>query len=299
MTLLLLALVVQQDSPDAAGDAAPAAEAIADDSPLARSLDRVIDTPDVDAPDREQWLAEVPPRPEPGVVRGSLTFEQGAAYYRLLDHASRVDSAALCRVARSNSAAAPPSGLFADLLRRPGQWQGKPVALSGHLNRLLAVPAGPNDYGIDTLYEGWLVSTDSQRYPTVLICHSIDERMPLGESVINGVSACGYVFKLHAYAARDSKGRLAPMVMVGRLNYSPPAPLDPPLSGTTKAIAIGVFAALVVAVLVSLSRRPSSQRRRHPQPEDGGFDFVDSEQDGEQDSEQNSASSERAPRPDG
>lgn len=219
--------------------------------------------PPVDRPREEGWFADVPPRPPDGVVRDSLTFEQAEAYYRLLTHAAEVDRDALAAAAattqRERFGDREPQQ-FADLLSSPDWWQGRPICVRGHVNRLVAIPAPENQFGIQTFYEAWLVSPDSQRYPTVLIAASVPDGMPIGEEVISGVSACGYVFKLHAYPARDGKGRLAPMIMTGRLDWNPPQSVEPPLSRQSLVILLGLLAAAVVAGLVALSRRRPRRR---------------------------------------
>lgn len=221
------------------------------------------DTPAVDRPMTERWLDEIPARPAAGVVQGSLSYEQANAYYRLLDHAAAVDQTELCDAATALIAErlGDDPKLFPSLLAEPERWQGKPVRLTGHVNRVLAIPPPP-DSGRERFYEAWLVSPDSQRYPTVLICDSIPQGMPVGENTLSGITACGYFFKLHAYPARDGKGRLAPMVMVGSLQWSPPQPIEPAF-GTSGVVAIALVAGVVLiggAVVVS-RRRPARSRR--------------------------------------
>ena len=198
-------------------------------------------------------------------VRGSLTYEQAAPYYRLINHAASVDRGRLCEAASAGIEAAQEDSerfsLFADLLKSPERWQGRPVRLTGHINKLTRVPAGENDAGIDAFYEAWLVSADSQRYPSVVILADVPDGVPLGETLIDGVTVCGYLFKLHAYPARDGKGRLAPMIMAGTFDWSPAPQVRPLLSPTGTLVAAGLVVAAVVVGLVAISRRP---RRRLP-----------------------------------
>ena len=220
----------------------------------------------VDKPRAEGWLETVEARPAAGVVKGSLTYEQGQAYYRLLDHSDRVADAALCAAAADELAfakkASPRFQLFPALLDRPERWQGRPVRLSGHVNRVAAIPAPENDYGLTTLYELWLVSPDSQRYPTVIICSELPPGMPVGEQLLDGVSACGYFFKLHAYPARDGKGRLAPMVIAGAVDWTPPQPVPPLLSPAgTRAVAAALTLLFGIGLWAISRKRPPRSRR--------------------------------------
>ena len=254
-----LAILVQQT---AAPEPAEAAGPIGSQPSTGSSLE-------VATPQTENWLADVLPRPPAGVVRGSLTYSDGQVYYRLLDHASRLPAGELCRAAET-----PPGGrLFASLLDQPDRWQGSVLSVRGHVNRVAAIPAPENDFGIETLYELWLVTEDSQRYPTVLIARDLPPGMPIGESVVDGVSACGYFFKLHAYPARDGKGRLAPMVIVGSLDWTPPRPVPPPVNRGTGIGLLLALAAVLAAGLWTISRKPRRRRGRDGDPfEEPTFD---------------------------
>ena len=225
------------------------------------------ETTAISAPLDENWLEVVPPKPPPGVVRGSLTFEQAEPFYRLLAYADAVDAAALAAAAdarHEDRLAKQPNGVrysqFADLLKNPADWQGQAIRLSGHLNKLTRVPAGENEFGIDSYYEGWLVTGDSQQYPTVVIAANLPAAMPLGEEIVSGVEVTGYVFKLHAYPARDGKGRLAPMVMTGELIWRPPTKVKPLLSETGRIVVVGLITAVLVGGIVALSRRSRRPR---------------------------------------
>ena len=232
---------------------------------------RVDDSPPVDSaglplrvqtPREDGWLADVRPRPPAGVVKGSLTYSDGQVYYRLLDHASQLPPGVLCDAAENPSG----GGMFAALLDKPGDWQGSVLRVSGHVNRVAAIPAPENEYGIETLYELWFVTEDSQRYPTVVIARDLPQGMPVGESVVDGVSACGYFFKLHAYPARDGKGRLAPMVIAGEVIWSPPQPVPPPVDRGTGVLLLLGFGAVIAAGLWAISRKPKRRRSREADP---------------------------------
>ncbi len=203
--------------------------------------------------------------------RTDLSFEESPAYYGILAHVRRVPVPALEAAARdlrrqrwqssprdrNRSEADFP--LFIDLLGHPEEYRGQPVTLSGHLIRLVTYPAGPNDEGIETLYEAWLITDDSQQHPTTVICTEIPEGMPIGEELIDGVSLTGYFFKLRTYPSRDRKIRFAPMILARTMTWR-----SPPVAETGGAFSLrqlyGGIAAITVAVSVVLFL--SARRRR-------------------------------------
>ena len=131
------------------------------------------------------------------------------------------------------------------------------------------MPAGENDYGIELLYEVWLFTDDGQQHPVVLITTSVPESLleEVGRRkaenrpvLIDGVSGSGYFFKMYGYPAADAY-RFAPLVLGGRLEWSPPSPggLDRSLP---MAFAIGlVIFGLPIVWFVWRNRREDRQRR--------------------------------------
>jgi hypothetical protein len=207
--------------------------------------------------------------------RTALAFEESPAYYALLDRARSADPADLRQRAealrrqrwedspRFRQFALEEFPLFYDLTQHPDAYRGQPVDLRGHLIRLVKYAAGPNDYGIDTLYEGWLVTPDAQTHPTTVICTEIPEGMPIGEELIDGVSVTGYFFKLHTYSSRDNKDRFAPMVLAHRLHWSPNVgETGWPVSTTTMIISVLAAAALAVVVVWFTSRQSAAAKQK-------------------------------------
>ena len=131
------------------------------------------------------------------------------------------------------------------------------------------MPAGENAYGIDVLYEVWLFTSDGQQHPVVLVSTSIPAGL-LEEAgrlkaanrpvLISGVSGSGYFFKMYGYPAADAY-RFAPLVLVGRLEWSPPPKggLDRSLPAVL-AVGLVVFG-LPIGWFVWKNRREDLQRR--------------------------------------
>jgi hypothetical protein len=215
--------------------------------------------------------------------RSELAFEESPAYYALLDRARNADPAELQQRAeallqqrwedspRFHQFPLEEFPLFYDLTQHPEQYRGQPVHMRGHLIRLVKYAAGPNVYGIDTLYEGWLVTPDAETHPTTVICTGIPDGMPIGEELIDGVRVTGYFFKLHTYSSRDNKVRFAPMVLAHRLHWSPVAGAPGwPVSQTAVVLAVLALAAVAVGIAWMNSRRSAAakqQRLRESIPE--------------------------------
>lgn len=184
--------------------------------------------------------------PEGSLISRGIRAGESEAYYRVLDHARQVDPVTLRRAAerflasrqmKSKSAAVrnlpvEEFPVFVDLyenVRRPKIYLGKPITLRGHLRKLVEMPAGENPHGIETLYEAWLFTSDSQQHPTVLVMTSVPEEL-LEEVrrlkaanrpvLVNGVSGSGFFFKMYGYPAVDAY-RFAPLVLGGQLEWSP------------------------------------------------------------------------------
>jgi hypothetical protein len=193
--------------------------------------------------------------------RTEVSFEESGAYYWLLDLARRIPDSQIRQQAgelvrqrweqspRFRAYPLEEFPLFYDLTQEPEVYRGRTVFMRGHLVRLVKYAAGPNDFGIETLYEGWLVTPDSETHPTTVVFTELPEGMPLGEGLIDGVSVAGYFLKLHTYSARDRKTRFAPLVLAETLQWAPPpAVADDGLL----QIAIAVSAVLLFAGLLGV-----------------------------------------------
>ncbi len=223
--------------------------------------------------------------PGGSLISRGIRAAESEAYFRVLDHARRVDPAALDAaaagflVSRRDVSKSPEIRrrpieefpVFVDLynnVRRPEVYLGKPVMLSGHVRSVVEMPASENEYGIEMLYEVWLFTTDSQQHPVVLVMSSVPERL-LEEVrrlkaanrpvVIDGVSGSGYFFKMYGYPAADAY-RFAPLVLGGSLKWSPRRPGETDRS-LPLALAVGlVVFSLPIGWFVWRNRR---EDRRH------------------------------------
>lgn len=230
--------------------------------PSAESPDTAGEAPEFDA-------ATQPPEAPPGpvgldlsrlaVVRDNTRLsmrgnEEAEPYYYVLDFASRIEPAELEALARRDLT-------FAQFLDSPGDYRGELVHLQGAVKRLIRYEAGPNDYGLDQLYEAWLFTEDSYNNPYVIVCTRIPEGMPMGDAISERVRVAGFFFKNNAYSAADAP-RIAPMILAQRLVWIRPAAASggpTPLKVLAGLIAVGSVAAVVVFLWL---------RRRTPSPAD-------------------------------
>ncbi|MGC1275451.1 MAG: hypothetical protein WBC44_17220 [Planctomycetaceae bacterium] len=189
---------------------------------------------------------------------GVRSTESGL-YYRLLSDAAAADPAALRKAAAEHLAArrrANPAlnkgeafPRFVDLFKNPNAYEGRAVTLTGYAREIRKYPAGENAAGLETLYEVWLFTDDSQGNPAVIVAASAPENIPLGEDLQVPVRATGYFFKIYGYEARDTT-RVAPMILAGRLEVL----LEPEIQGPPwwlLALLGGILLALIVWLAVS------------------------------------------------
>jgi len=140
-----------------------------------------------------------------------------------------------------------PFPTFVDLFKHPEAYEGKPVTLKGHAREIRTYPAGDNAEGLDTLYEAWVYTEDSESNPAVIVASSASADLPIGDDLQVPVEGTGYFFKIYAYHAQDT-ARVAPMVLAGRIEKLP----EPRLAGPAiwMLITIGAVVALLFGWLL-------------------------------------------------
>lgn len=159
---------------------------------------------------------------------------------------------------------------FVDLFRNPTDYHGKLVTLTGHVRKLVEMPADQNPYGIERLYEAWFFDEHSQSNPSVVICTSLDPRLkPEPETLIDHCRVTGYFFKNMAYDGQRDL-RFAPLLIGQKLEYFPPPPaelgwLDRAMNGLVRAtgmprgvigvVTIGIGCLVSLLVIVRLRKR--------------------------------------------
>ena len=226
----------------------------------APAFDREDRSPGV-LPDRSLWSV-VEHR-----TLGVRATESGL-YYRLLHDAASARPDALQtaaaeqvaerRQANRQLAGREPFPVFVDMFKNPTAYEGRPVTLNGYAREIRKYPAGQNAAGLETLYEAWIYTDDSQGNPAVVVAADVTGDIPLGDDLQVPVRVTGYFFKIYGYEARDTT-RVAPMILAGHLDVLPEPVMEGP-PWWLLAILAGVFAALIFWLATSYWRT----RRRAP-----------------------------------
>ena len=161
-----------------------------------------------------------------------VRFEEREAYLRVLRLASEVPLRRQEQFAaeiRSERRALNPNykrrrpedfPQFVDLFTHPEFYRGRPVTLHGVMRKLTKFELGKNNLGLDTAYEGWVYTGDSQGNPAVVIFTSKDDRLPVNGDIQEEVEFTGYYFKMYGYDAHDVT-RKAPMILAGEVRWFP------------------------------------------------------------------------------
>ncbi|MEX0715611.1 MAG: hypothetical protein WD066_03450 [Planctomycetaceae bacterium] len=149
---------------------------------------------------------------------------------------------------------------YLDAYRQPEAYRGRPVTFRGHARRIAEMEVEENEYGIDTIYEVWLFTEDSQGNPLVVACTSIPDGIPTGRDLVPAVETVevtGYLLKMTGYGARDTN-RIVPLVVAGRLKWT-----IPPESPTVGALwwVLGPITGIVLAAIAFLVLRSRAEER--------------------------------------
>lgn len=196
--------------------------------------------------------------------RNGLRGEHRDAYLRLLDAVRDIPIEELQRQAADNlekrrREQSPEGGRFAfsqfaDIVKNPESWQGKAVRIIGHANRIVKYSVSDNDAQQDQVFESWVVTADSQQYPTVIVAHDVPEGTPIGEQEVVGVDATGILFQVFTYNARDGRIRYGPLIIADR--WTLPVP---PAASDREWLLVGL--ALAFAISISWQLVKASKRR--------------------------------------
>lgn len=233
--------------------------------------DQAVSTPELGVGER----SPLPP-PEDSPIfeavqdRAPLQFRENAAYAELLKRSREISIEELADKARTDV-------FFPDLLARPERYRGLPIRLQG--TAILVKPIEdlpPMLSPSGRAFEAWVVTSDSQRFPYVVVFESAPEGLPAGTGIRAFVVFHGYFLKLLAYQAGD-KPRVAPL-LVGQVRYHPDlSSADDPPGGLGRWNTPGAWLPMAIVGLLAIylifrttqrTRRlfaPSSSSRRSPQ----------------------------------
>jgi hypothetical protein len=161
-----------------------------------------------------------------------------------------------------------PLSLFVDLFKQmgddPSTYRGQSVTLGGTLRKFREITVDPlNDYGIETLYEGWIFAEDSQSNPTVVVFTENAAQLPEGDDLNIPVKVTGYVFKMYGYQSRDPDHplRVAPMLLaktMQKMSITQPEPFPVVWVG----VAIGLLVVGIVLFLWTSHQKDKQFRQK-------------------------------------
>jgi len=169
-------------------------------------------------------------------------------FYQMLSAASNVPAKVLKKAARAELAERELEKFsIVPLFNEPETQHARVVSLKGTARRATKVVVGQSRdfpgqesdikarFGMDHYYEVHFFTNDSQDHPLIFVTNRLPTNMPLGEDISAPIRVTGFFFKRYAYKAlmpsedsdeRSLKGRLAPLMVGGIVDYLPP-PKEP------------------------------------------------------------------------
>ena len=102
----------------------------------------------------------------------------------------------------------------------PDYFRGRPIAIGGEVRRIAEFEAGENEYGIESLFEVWLLTADSGTKPYRIVCLEVPPGMPRAVESKQTVSVhvTGYFFKRQGYEAVHGLD-VAPLILARTLRW--------------------------------------------------------------------------------
>ena len=177
-----------------------------------------------------------------------IQTKEREAFYQMLIAASKVPPKVLKRAARAELTERELDKFsIVPLFNHPETQHARVVSLKGTARRATKVVVGQSHdspgqdsdiksrFGMDHYYEIHFFTNDSQDHPLIFVTDRLPSSMPIGEDISASVRVTGFYFKRYAYKAlmpdeetseRSLKGRLAPLMVGGIVDYTPP-PKEP------------------------------------------------------------------------
>lgn len=179
---------------------------------------------------------------------------ESAAYFLMLNKAR---DAAPDRFERAGSS----HTTYAELMNDPERHRGDLITIEGELRRLTTMPAGENDEGFETLYDGWLFTDAAgKKSPYRVIGSGKPEGMPEGDQIRERVRWTGYFFKRCNY--ETAHGLHAAPLLLGREVRWITSPAPGALKRRTPAVVSIGLCALAALFVSGLWWRFAHERRR-------------------------------------
>ncbi len=176
-------------------------------------------------------------------------------YYYLLAKTRDVPATALADASR-------PSIAFAVLMNESKKLLGEIITVKGELRRLAPIPAGKNEFGIETIWEGWLFNADSGLNPYCVRMTSIPKGIPTGQELGPGVvvNVTGYFLKRYGYPAQQDRLHVAPLILAKNVRWFQQRPTTVPDDMGIVPYILGFSGIMAVTISILLYRFRSSDR---------------------------------------
>ena len=144
----------------------------------------------------------------------NLRASEHDAYFAILSRLHDLDLSTIEK-------AADPSATFATVMLEPDHYRGRPVTIQGAARRILELPAGANPAGIETLYELWVFTPDSDVNPWRVVALDVPADLPRGvfEQGVP-VKITGIFFKRQGYETQQHKLHVAPLLLAKTVRRS-------------------------------------------------------------------------------
>ena len=136
----------------------------------------------------------------------ALRAAERASYFAILDRLRSRPEAA--RTAGESVA-------FPVLMTEPNRYRGRLVRLDGVARRAVEIPAGPNEFGLEKLYDVWVFTPDSGLNPWHVVTTALPADLPRGEWFAEGtpVRVDGVFFKRQGYETGRHELHVAPLLL--------------------------------------------------------------------------------------
>ena len=206
-------------------------------------------------------------------ARLRITADHRECFYQMLDAVDRAAPGELTRLAAEElESRGEEHSSVEPLFHRPGQQQGRLMAFSGVVRRVLRVRVSDEDivsrFGIDHYYQLYLFTDDSQGNPLVFCVRRLPPGMPTGDGpdFRERVSVAGFFLKTWAYrierprdvAESDMEYQFAPLLIGQEPEWQPTVAAEKrPFAG----LAAGLAVVLVLLVWLVLRRTGRGDRQ--------------------------------------
>ncbi len=190
-----------------------------------------------------------------------IRFDESPAFFDVLDETRRT-------IPEDIDARVRHDVQYANLMADPAAYRGQAVALAGELWRLTPFRAARNQYGLETLYEAWIVTPDSAPHSYRVVTSQLGPGLEADAKSRVPVFVTGYFFKREGYATPQGV-EAAPTILGTQLIWDETV-AHPASMAAFPPWMMGLIVAgglILTATLVSLTLSERRAERRPPRYE--------------------------------